>query len=70
MQKALKLITLQGAIKKSPILRKQYWKNKWLDSNIFISYSGGSNNIFANCISTLVYICIIPPLSGGPLYKV
>ena len=24
----------------------QYWKNEWLDGNIFISYFGGSNNIF------------------------
>ena len=34
MQKLLKLITLQGAIEKSPILLSQYWKNEWLDGNI------------------------------------
>ena len=27
MQKGLELITLQGAIEKSPILLSQYWKN-------------------------------------------
>ena len=45
MQKGLKLITLQGAIEKSPILLSQYWKNELLDGNIIISYFGGSNNI-------------------------
>ena len=48
MQKGLKLITLQGAIEKSPILLSQYWINEWLDGNIIISYFGGSNNIFAD----------------------
>ena len=41
MQKGLRVITLQGAIEKS----------EWLDGNIIISYFGGSNNIFADCIS-------------------
>jgi hypothetical protein len=50
MQKGLKLISLQGAIEKSPILLSQYWKNEWLDVNIIISYFGGSNNIFASCM--------------------
>ena len=49
MQKGLKLISLQGAIEKSPILLLQYWQNEWLNGNIIISYFGGSNNIFANC---------------------
>ena len=50
MQKRLRGITLQGAIEKSPILLSQYWKNEWLDGNIIISYFGGSNNIFVDCI--------------------
>ena len=41
--------TLQGAIKKSPILLSQYWKNERLDGTILISYFGGSNNVFADC---------------------
>ena len=49
MQRGLRVITLQGAIKKSPILLSQYWKNEWLDGNIIISYFGGSNNIFVDC---------------------
>ena len=49
MQKGLRVITLQGAIKKIPILLSQYWKNEWLDDTIIISYFGGSNNIFADC---------------------
>ena len=28
MQKGLRVITLQGAIEKSPILLSQYWKNE------------------------------------------
>ena len=51
MQRGLRVITLQGAIEKSPILLSQYWKYEWLDGNIIISYFGGSNNIFAYCIS-------------------
>ena len=50
MQRSLRVITLQGAIKKSPILLSRYWKNEWLDGNIIISYFGGSNNIFADPI--------------------
>jgi hypothetical protein len=49
MQRGLRVITLQGAIKKSPILLSQYCKNKWLDGTLIISYFGGSNNIFAEC---------------------
>ena len=44
------MITLQGAIEKSPILLSQYWKNEWFDGTIIIYYFGGSNNIFANCM--------------------
>ena len=50
MQKGLRVITLQGAIEKSPILLSQYWENEWLNGNIIISYFGGSNNIFAEYI--------------------
>ena len=49
MQKGLRVITLQGAIEKSPILLSQYWKNELLDGTIIISYFGCSNNIFADC---------------------
>ena len=49
MQKGLRVITLQGAIEKSPILLTQCLKNDWLDGIIIISYFGGSNNIFADC---------------------
>ena len=49
MQKGLRVMNLQGAIEKSPILLSQYCKNKLLDSNIIISYFGGSNIIFADC---------------------
>ena len=49
MQRGLRVITLQGAIKKSPILLSQYWKFEWLDGTIIISYFGGSNNIFTDC---------------------
>ena len=38
MQKVLRVITLQGAIEKSPMLLSQYWKNECLDGNIIISY--------------------------------
>ena len=50
MQRRLKFITLQGAMEKSPILLSQYWKNESLNGNIIISYFGGRNNIFADCI--------------------
>ena len=50
MQRGLRVITLQGAIEKSPILLSQYCKNEWLDCTIIISYFGGSNNIFADSI--------------------
>ena len=43
------MITLQGAIEKSPILLSQYWKFEWLDGSMTISYFGGSNNIFEDC---------------------
>ena len=49
MQKGLKLITLQGATGKSPILLLQYWKNERLNGNIIILYFGGSKNTFADC---------------------
>ena len=51
MQKGLRVITLQGAIEKSLILPSQYWKFEWLDGTIIISFFGGSNDIFADCIS-------------------
>ena len=53
MQRGLRAITLQGAIDESPILLSQYWKNEWLDGNIIISYFGGSNNIFVDCMYIL-----------------
>ena len=49
MQRGLRVISLQGAIEKSPILLSQYWKNELLDGTIIISYFGGSNNIFTDC---------------------
>ena len=58
MQRGLRMITLQGAIEKSPILLSQYWKNEWLDGNIIILYFAGSNNIFADCTSSIqFYFC-------------
>ena len=48
MQRGLRVITLQGAIEKSPILLSQYWKFEWSDGTIIISYFGCSNNIFAD----------------------
>ena len=53
MQRGLRVITLEGAIEKSPILLSQYWKNELLDGTIIISYFGCSNNIFADCIASL-----------------
>ena len=56
MQRGLRVITLQGAIEKSPILLSQYWRNEWFNDTIIISYCAGSNNIFADCRSCkLVY---------------
>ena len=46
MQRGLRVITLQGAIDKSPIFLSQYWKNELLDGTIIISYFSGSNNIY------------------------
>ena len=40
MQRGLRVITVQGAKKKSPILLSQYWTNEWLDGFIIISYFG------------------------------
>ena len=51
MQKGLRVITLQGEIEKSPLLLSQHWKNEWFDGSINISYFGGSNNIFAECMT-------------------
>ena len=56
MQRGLRVITLQGAIEKSPILLSQYWKFE-LDGTIIISYFGGSNNIFASCNQMPKIIC-------------
>ena len=61
MQRGLRAITLQGAIEESPILLSQYWKIEWLDGNIIISYFGGSNTIFADCIYLpIIYLSIHP----------
>ena len=38
MQRRLRVITLQGAIEKSPILLSQYWKNEWLDGSIIFIF--------------------------------
>ena len=46
MQRELRVITLQGAIDKSPILLSQYWKFEWLDGTIIILYFGGIAIIF------------------------
>ena len=43
MQRGLRVITLEGAIEKNPILLSQYWKFEWLDGNIIISYFGISS---------------------------
>ena len=51
MQRGLRVITLQGAIEKSPILLSQYWKNEGLVVTIIISYFSGCYNIFADCTS-------------------
>ena len=47
-RKAGRMITIKGAIEKSPILLLQYWKNKEFHSIIIILYFGGTNNIFAD----------------------
>ena len=49
VQRGLRVITLQEAIEKSPILLSQYWIFDWFDGTIIISYFGGSNNTFADC---------------------
>ena len=54
MQRGLIVITLQGAIDKSPILLSQYWKNEWFDGSIIISYFDGSNNMFADCTVQII----------------
>ena len=54
MQRELKVITLQGAIEKIPILLSQYQKFEWLDGNIIISYFGGSNNKNVSCDQSLL----------------
>ena len=56
MQRGVRVIPLQGAIKKSLILLSQYWKNEWLGGTIIISYFGGRNNIFADCICIIWWI--------------
>ena len=56
LQRGLRVITLQGARKKSPILISEYWKNEGLDGTIIISYFGGSNNIF--CRLSNIYVCV------------
>ena len=55
MQRRVRVITLQGAIEKSPILLSQKWKNEWLDGTIIILYFGGSNKIFDDSMY-LIYI--------------
>ena len=55
MQRGSRVIHLQGAIEKSPILLSQYGKNEWLDGTIIISYFGGSNNMFADCKLNLTH---------------
>ena len=47
----LRVITLQGAIEKSPILLSHYWKNGQLDSTIIYSYFRGIKIYFAHRIS-------------------
>ena len=54
------MITLQRAIEKSSILLSQYWKNEWLNGSIIISYFGGSNNIFADCIASVAGFSLEP----------
>ena len=48
MQKGLRVITLQGAIEKSPISQLEKLMIGW-HHNYFV-YFGGSNNIFVDCI--------------------
>ena len=54
MQRVLRVITLQGALKKSPILLSQYWKNE-SNSTIIISHFSGTN-IFYSCIFIRTFI--------------
>ena len=53
MERGLRVITLQGAIERSPKLLSQYVKNEWLVGNKIISHFGGSNNIFPGIIHIL-----------------
>ena len=63
------MITLQGAIEKSPILLSQYWKNERLDSTIIISHFGGSNNICWHVIEILSHLVDkITRIKGYKLY--
>ena len=48
-QKGLRVITLQGAIKKVQCCFHNIGNFVWMDGTIIISYFGGSNNIFADC---------------------
>ena len=52
------MITLQGAIEKSPILLLQYWNFEWLDGTKIISYFGVSNNIIADCTYLSPFSCV------------
>ena len=49
MQRGSRVISIQGAIEKSPLFLLQYWKFELLDGTIIISYFGGSSNIFDDC---------------------
>ena len=56
--KGLRMITLKGAIEKSPILLSQYWKNYYFKRvTKIISHFDGSNNIFVDY--SFILICIL-----------